>query len=69
MFRTTQRHVERDFKSIQATSSDLGKRAVSEGVDAEEAINSIDAMISSVENLKRKVGALLLAASSEIHLE
>ncbi|KAJ7240453.1 CTLH/CRA C-terminal to lish motif domain-containing protein [Mycena rebaudengoi] len=58
VFRTTQRHVERDFKSIQATSSDLGKRAVSEGVDAEEAINSIDAMISSVENLKRKLSDL-----------
>jgi macrophage erythroblast attacher len=57
VFRTTQRHVERDLKTVQVTATDLAKQSSSTGVDSEAAVQSIDAMISTVENLKRKVVA------------
>ncbi|KAJ7359152.1 CTLH/CRA C-terminal to lish motif domain-containing protein [Mycena albidolilacea] len=58
VFRTTQRHVERDLKTVQVTATDLAKQSSSTGVDSEAAVQSIDAMISTVENLKRKLAEL-----------
>ncbi|KAJ7266891.1 CTLH/CRA C-terminal to lish motif domain-containing protein [Mycena haematopus] len=58
VFRTTQRHVERDLKAVQSTTADLVNQASSTGVDSEAAVQSIDAMISTVENLKRKLSEL-----------
>ncbi|KAF7360446.1 hypothetical protein MVEN_00774900 [Mycena venus] len=58
VFRTTQRHVERDLKAVQASTTDLVKESSSTGVSSETAIQSIDAMISTVENLKRKLTEL-----------
>jgi len=56
VFRTTQRYIEKDFSALQTTTSDLAKRSKDgEGVDKEDAIQNIDAMITRVENLKRKV--------------
>jgi hypothetical protein len=41
---------------MQTTANDLAKRSKNDGgVDREDAIQSIDAMITRVENLKRKV--------------
>ncbi|KAJ7927483.1 CTLH/CRA C-terminal to lish motif domain-containing protein [Mycena leptocephala] len=58
VFRTTQRHVERDLKAVQSTANDLAKESSSAGVSSEAAIQSIDSMISTVENLKRKLSEL-----------
>ncbi|KAF8190377.1 CTLH/CRA C-terminal to lish motif domain-containing protein [Mycena galopus ATCC 62051] len=60
VFRTTQRHVERDLKAVQSTATDLVKESSSSptGVSSDAAIQSIDAMISTVENLKRKLSDL-----------
>jgi macrophage erythroblast attacher len=63
VFRTTQRHVERDLKAVQSTANDLVKESSSAGVSSEAAIQSIDSMISTVENLKRKVVAPAPSAS------
>ncbi|KAK7039554.1 CTLH/CRA C-terminal to lish motif domain-containing protein [Favolaschia claudopus] len=58
VFRTSQRHVERDLKAVQATAADLAKQSSSTSVSSDAAIQSIDAMISTVENLKRKLSDL-----------
>ncbi|KAJ6576755.1 CTLH/CRA C-terminal to lish motif domain-containing protein [Mycena sp. CBHHK59/15] len=58
VFRTTQRNVERDLKAVQAASSELAKRSSSGGVGSEDAVQSIDSMIATVENLKRKLSDL-----------
>ncbi|KAJ6588773.1 CTLH/CRA C-terminal to lish motif domain-containing protein [Mycena capillaripes] len=58
VFRTTQRHVERDLKAVQSATADLVKESSSVGVSSEVAIQSIDAMINTVENLKRKLTEL-----------
>ncbi|KAJ7664299.1 CTLH/CRA C-terminal to lish motif domain-containing protein [Mycena rosella] len=58
VFRTTQRNVERDLKAVQATANELVKQSSSGDVSSESAIQSIDAMIITVENLKRKLSEL-----------
>lgn len=40
---------------MQTTTNDLVERSKSGGVDKEDAVQGIDAMITRVENLKRKV--------------
>ncbi|KAJ7073529.1 CTLH/CRA C-terminal to lish motif domain-containing protein [Mycena belliarum] len=58
VFRTTQRNVERDLKAVQATANELVKQSSSGAVTSGFALESIDAMISNVENLKRKLSDL-----------
>ncbi|KAJ7126059.1 CTLH/CRA C-terminal to lish motif domain-containing protein [Mycena epipterygia] len=58
VFRTTQRNVERDLKAVQSTANELVKQSSSSDVSSEAAIQSIDAMINNVENLKRKLSEL-----------
>ncbi|KAF9787953.1 CTLH/CRA C-terminal to lish motif domain-containing protein [Thelephora terrestris] len=58
VFRTTQRQIEKDFSAIQATTSGLVERSKNGGADKEDAIQTIDAMITRVENLKRKLSDL-----------
>ena len=56
VFRTTQRYIEKDFSALQTTANDLAKRSKDSGeVDKEDSVQNIDAMITRVENLKRKV--------------
>lgn len=48
--------MEKDFSAMQTATNDLMDRSKKrEGVDKEYAIQSIDSMITRVENLKRKV--------------
>jgi macrophage erythroblast attacher len=56
VFRTTQRQFDKDFSAMQTTTNDLVDRSKNGGVDEEDAVQSIDTMITRVENLKRKVG-------------
>ncbi|KAJ7741429.1 CTLH/CRA C-terminal to lish motif domain-containing protein [Mycena maculata] len=58
VFRTSQRNVERDLKAVQSAATDLAKQSSSGSVNSEAAIQSIDAMITNVENLKRKLSDL-----------
>ncbi|KAJ7461877.1 CTLH/CRA C-terminal to lish motif domain-containing protein [Mycena galericulata] len=58
VFRSTQRNVERDLKTVQSAANDLVKQSSSGEVSSETAIQSIDAMITNVENLKRKLSDL-----------
>ncbi|KAJ7634752.1 CTLH/CRA C-terminal to lish motif domain-containing protein [Roridomyces roridus] len=59
VFRSTQRNVERDLKSVQSAANELVK---SGDLSPEAAGQSIDAMIATVENLKRKLVDLHEAA-------
>jgi len=61
IFRTSQKHVERDFGSIQNTANDVVSRGSSESLTQDEIVKSIDNMIGKVENLKRKVRICLLS--------
>ena len=54
IFRTSQRHVERELAAVLTTSNDLANQATS-GTD--DVLKSMDNMIGRVENLKRKVNA------------
>jgi len=56
VFRTSQRYIEKDFSAMQTITNDLAKRSKNSGVvDKEDATQNIDAMITRVENLKRKL--------------
>ena len=55
IFRTSQRHVERELGAVIATSNELANRATSGALDGDDVVKSIDSMIGRVENLKRKV--------------
>ncbi|KAF9467871.1 CTLH/CRA C-terminal to lish motif domain-containing protein [Collybia nuda] len=58
VFRTSQKHVERELGAVQSTSADLANRAKNGKVGKEEVLNSIEGMIGRVENLKRKLSEL-----------
>ncbi|KAJ6595694.1 CTLH/CRA C-terminal to lish motif domain-containing protein [Mycena vulgaris] len=58
VFRTTQRNVEHTLKAVSASATELAKQSSSGDVSSEAAIQSIDAMINNVENLKRKLSDL-----------
>jgi len=59
VFRTTQRQFDKDFSAMQTTANDLVERSKNGGeVGKEDAAQSIDAMITRVENLKRKLSDL-----------
>ncbi|KAJ7640861.1 CTLH/CRA C-terminal to lish motif domain-containing protein [Mycena polygramma] len=58
VFRTTQRPVDRDLKSVLSTANDLANTAAVGGLSSEAAVQSIDAMINTVENLKRKLAEI-----------
>jgi macrophage erythroblast attacher len=49
IFRTSQRHVERELAAVLTTSNDLANQAT------DDVLKSMDNMIGRVENLKRKV--------------
>jgi len=57
IFRTSQRHVERELGAVLTTSNELANRATSSTLKAEDGLKSIDNMIGRVENLKRKVNS------------
>ena len=57
IFRTSQRHVEREFGAVLTTSNELANRARSGTLNADDKLKSIDNMIGRVENLKRKVSS------------
>ncbi|KAI0078325.1 hypothetical protein K474DRAFT_1594232 [Panus rudis PR-1116 ss-1] len=57
VFRSSQKHIEKEFGAVQAASSDLAKCPI-DPEHTEETVKSIDGMIARVENLKRKLGDL-----------
>ncbi|KAF8637855.1 hypothetical protein AX17_002481 [Amanita inopinata Kibby_2008] len=57
IFRTSQKHIEREFTAVQSTSAELAKAAAGP-MDQDEALRSIENMIGRVENLKRKLSDL-----------
>ena len=54
IFRTSQKYVERELGSVQATAKDLSKLNDAT-YNPEEALKSIEMMMKKVEGLKRKV--------------
>jgi macrophage erythroblast attacher len=54
-FRNSQKHIEREFGTIQTSSAELAKPRP-EGRDAVETVKVVDGMIARVEGLKKKVG-------------
>jgi hypothetical protein len=58
VFRSSQKHVERELAAIQAATHDLSKRSETNGADPQDAVRSVEGMIARVENLKRKVLSL-----------
>ncbi|KAF8814791.1 hypothetical protein BYT27DRAFT_7205762 [Phlegmacium glaucopus] len=58
IFRTSQRHVERELGAVLTTSNELANRATSGTLNADDGLKSIDNMIGRVENLKRKLADL-----------
>jgi len=57
VFRTSAKHIEREFNAVQNTSKDISSRFKSENVSNEDLVSSIDNMIGRMQTLKRKVGA------------
>lgn len=55
IFRTSQRHVERELGAVLTTSNELVNQATSGALNADDVVKSMDNMIGRVENLKRKV--------------
>ena len=57
IFRTSQRHVERELGAVLTTSNELANWATSGTLDTDDVLKSMDNMIGRVENLKRKVNS------------
>jgi len=58
VFRTSQKHIEKELGPIQSASNELTRRARAGQTNADEAAKSIDQMIGRIENLKRKLADL-----------
>ncbi|KAF9568695.1 hypothetical protein CPC08DRAFT_702304 [Agrocybe pediades] len=58
IFRTSQKHVERDLGGVQTMANDLVARGAAETLTPEDFVKSIDSMIGKVENLKKKLSDL-----------
>ncbi|TRM63584.1 CTLH/CRA C-terminal to lish motif domain-containing protein [Schizophyllum amplum] len=58
IFRTSQKHVERELQPVQTSAAKLAKDAEAGSLQPAQAMESIDAMIARVENLKRKLAEL-----------
>ncbi|CAL1699284.1 unnamed protein product [Somion occarium] len=57
VFRTSQKHIEKDFGAVQTSSKELAKQTL-DGSNTEDTVKAIDGMINRVENLKRKLSDL-----------
>lgn len=57
IFRTSQRHVERELGAVLTTSNELASQAASGTLNSDDILKSMDNMIGRVENLKRKVNS------------
>ena len=57
IFRTSQRHLERELGAVLTASNELANRATSGTLDSDDVLKSMDNMIGRVENLKRKVNS------------
>ena len=55
VFRTSQKHIERELGALHTAASELATRAQNGEVDPEEAVKAVDGMVKRAENLKRKV--------------
>ena len=53
----SQKNIERELGAVQTAANDLSKRGKAGGgiLNPQDAVNTIDGLISRVENLKRKV--------------
>ncbi|CCL99210.1 uncharacterized protein FIBRA_01225 [Fibroporia radiculosa] len=58
VFRASQRNIEKEFAPVQTAAHDLAKRSKTGHSSTDDAIKSIDGMITRVENLKRKLSDL-----------
>ncbi|KAL1741927.1 CTLH/CRA C-terminal to lish motif domain-containing protein [Schizophyllum fasciatum] len=58
VFRTSQKHIEREMGPVQSGVEKLAKDADAGALDPAQAMESIDAMIARVEGLKRKLSEL-----------
>ncbi|KAG8952175.1 GID complex subunit containing RING finger motif [Tulasnella sp. 419] len=54
IFKTSQRHIERDFTALQKDAADLAKK----NPQGDDALKQLDAMINKVQGLKRKLSEL-----------
>ncbi|KAF8527643.1 CTLH/CRA C-terminal to lish motif domain-containing protein [Hysterangium stoloniferum] len=67
IFRTSQKHIERELTAVQNASIELTKIAAQGEYDANDAIKIIDSMIGRVETLKRKLSDLNENSSVPTH--
>ncbi|KAI0792319.1 CTLH/CRA C-terminal to lish motif domain-containing protein [Abortiporus biennis] len=58
VFRTSQKHIEKELGPVQTASHELTRRAKAGEVNSEDAMKSIDHMITRIESLKRKLSEL-----------
>ncbi|KAK7462882.1 GID complex subunit containing RING finger motif [Stygiomarasmius scandens] len=58
VFRTSAKHIEREFNAVQNTSKDISSRFKSENASNEDLVSSIDNMIGRMQTLKRKLSDL-----------
>ncbi|THU93519.1 hypothetical protein K435DRAFT_757373 [Dendrothele bispora CBS 962.96] len=58
VFRTSAKHIEREFSAVQHTSKDISSRFKSGSVPSEDLVSSIDNMIGRMQTLKRKLSDL-----------
>ncbi|KAL0578139.1 GID complex subunit containing RING finger motif [Marasmius crinis-equi] len=58
VFRTSQKHVEREYGVVQATASDITNRCKSSDVPSTDAVAAIDTMIARVKTLQHKLSDL-----------
>ncbi|KAF9078852.1 CTLH/CRA C-terminal to lish motif domain-containing protein [Rhodocollybia butyracea] len=58
VFRTSQKHIEREYGAIQSAASDISSSLKAGGTQASELTTTIDGMIGRVDTLKRKLSDL-----------
>ncbi|KAI0696838.1 CTLH/CRA C-terminal to lish motif domain-containing protein [Cytidiella melzeri] len=58
VFRTSQKHIEKELGALQLSASELARKARMGTVNLEEAVKAIDAMMKRAEGLKRKLNEL-----------
>ena len=61
MFRTSQKHIEKEWGTLHTAVNDLTARAQAGEVDPNDAVKAIDGMVKRLETLKRKVRVLRLS--------
>jgi hypothetical protein len=64
VFRTSQRHIDKDYGPIASSADGLARAVSGDVTDVPNAATSLDGLIARVEGLKRKVRLTTLSSAS-----